>query len=204
MWCAPALAAHVMDAHVAQRQLAVLGVHLGCGAQQHLEHVHLLVRDRVVDRAAPLVLVHAEGICVLLQEVRYAIAPPAWGNSHLSIEPQVNRLSHCSRALAALLVLSCHRLHPTLSALLSRFLRDPHGSACCNFDHPINEGCKACVTDTTKLGRSIFSSPEASSTHAMPHACRHTGNAVRPIICRLTLSRRPASEGSCPATCARS
>lgn len=64
--CAPALAAHVMDADVAQRHLAVLGVHLGVVAEQQLEHVGVPVHHRVVDGAAALVLVHSKDIRPLI------------------------------------------------------------------------------------------------------------------------------------------
>ena len=73
----PALAAHVVNTHIPQRHDAVVSMDLGIVADQEPEDVRLGPQHRVMDRAAPLRLVHSKGVCALLQEVRCAGRLPA-------------------------------------------------------------------------------------------------------------------------------
>ena len=73
----PALAAHVVHTHIPQRRDAVVSMDLGVIADQEPEDVWLGPQHCVVDRAAPLGLVHGKSIRALFQQVCCARCVPA-------------------------------------------------------------------------------------------------------------------------------
>ena len=78
LWMSPpALAAHVVHAHIAQRHAAVLRVNLGIIADEHLKHIRLGAHDGIVDGAAPLRLINCKGVGALPQQILRAIRMPA-------------------------------------------------------------------------------------------------------------------------------
>lgn len=73
----PALAAHVVNAHIPQRHDTVVSADLGIVADQESEDVWLGSQHCIMYCATPLCLVHSKGVCALLQEVRGAWRMPA-------------------------------------------------------------------------------------------------------------------------------
>ena len=122
----PALAAHVMHTHIAQRHAAILCVDLGVIADEHPQCIWLRPQHCIVDGAAPVGPVHSKSICALLQEIGCTVCMPARDHLHERLLYAQAGYAHgvfglSKDAEGVMNANACERLHHKLRAVAYPF-----------------------------------------------------------------------------------